>query len=134
MTFTDPDPAVDPADAVMNAALLRALHVHAGAAVTAIVTTVAVSSTVNVDGARLVEQGCAGCVIVTVCPATMIVPVRGLSPAFAGTVTVTRPVPLPAADPIVRKLALLCAVQPQPAAAVTGIVSVPPAPSTVRLS
>lgn len=120
----------------MNDALLFAAHTHDGAAVTATVTTDSQSPiTVTVDGERLVGQDAVvGCAIVTVCPAIVIVPVRTPPSAFAGAVTVMSPLPLPLTVAIDKKLALLCAVQVQPVCAVTGIVSAPPAASTIRLS
>jgi hypothetical protein len=134
LTFTVPGPVMEPAETVMNATLLVAVHVQAGAAVTASVAMVAVSSTVSVDCDSAVEHGGGACVIVTVCPATVSVPVRALPPAFADTVTETLPVPLPPPGATVRKLALLCAVHVQLACAATGTVSVPPAASMARVT
>lgn len=64
--------------------------------------------------------------IVTVCPATVRVPVRA-EPVVGETVKLTVPVPvLTAPELIVRKLELLIAVHPQPVDVSTVIVPVPP--------
>jgi hypothetical protein len=69
-----------------------------------------------------------------VVPPTVSVPLRA-APVFAATVKATVPLPLPVApDEIVMKVALLVAVQAQPAGAVTGTDPVPPAaPNVVAL-
>lgn len=65
------------------------------------------------------------CVIVTICPATVTVPVR-VGPLVGSTVMTTDPLPVPLAAESVIQLALLLAVHGQPAAAVIGSVCVPP--------
>jgi hypothetical protein len=54
------------------------------------------------------------------------VPVRGVVPVFAATVSVTLPLPLPLAGDTAIHPALELAVQEQPAAAVTVMACVPP--------
>jgi len=72
--------------------------------------------------------------IVTVCPATVIVPDRA-GPLSAATLTVTVPDPLPFAfEAIVTHGWLLDAVQLQPLPVLTLTLRVPPAGSTDRLS
>ncbi len=68
------------------------------------------------------------CVIATVCPPTVTVPVRGAVRAFtaADKLTVPFPEPLPP-DVIVSHESLLVAVHAHPAAAVTATESAPPA-------
>ena len=74
-----------------------------------------------------VTQGAAACVTVKVCSAIVSVPVRCWTTAFAATVNVTVPPPLPLApDVIVNHASLLTAVHAQPAIVVT--VTVVPAP------
>src|SRR5258707_14605698 len=109
VTFTDPDPVVEPPGTVINDALLVAFHTHVGAAVTATVTTDSQSPIgVSVGGERLVGHDAVDdCVTKTVCPAIVSVPARVIPAGLAGAVTVTKPLPLPEAVAIVRKLALL---------------------------
>jgi hypothetical protein len=70
---------------------------------------------------------------VTVCPATVSVPVRGLVVIFTATLKVTVPLPVPLPAPPVRviQLTLLDAVQAQPLVVVTVVVKGPPAAATL---
>jgi hypothetical protein len=73
-------------------------------------------------------HGTPACVIVKACPPPVIVPVRLALPVFAATVNDTVPVPEPLAVPVtVIQLAVLAAVQAQPAIVVTVNDPVPPA-------
>jgi hypothetical protein len=75
-------------------------------------------------------QATPACVTVTVCPATVAVPVRALELVLAATVSVTVPPPLPDAGLTVIHDAPLDAVQPHPAGLVTVTEDVPaPAPT-----
>jgi hypothetical protein len=69
----------------------------------------------------------AACVTVKVWPAIATVPVRLAVAAFAATVNVTVPPPLPLAGLTAIQAAALAAVQVQPVAVVTVAEMVPPA-------
>ena len=95
------------------------------------VVEVAACGTVAVVGVTLNEQAgggaAAACVIVAVCPATVIVPDR-LAPVFAATDSATLPLPVPLAPAVIEiHVAFVVAVhaQPDPAVTVSG-VAVPP--------
>ena len=68
----------------------------------------------------------AACVTVTACPATVTVPVRAVVAAFAETVNVTDPPPVPLAGDTVIQPTPLDAVHAQPAEVVTLMVFTPP--------
>ena len=69
-----------------------------------------------------------------VCPAIVTVPERVVATVFAATLKLTLPLPDPLAPAVtVIHAALLEAVQPQPASAVTATVPVPPAAGTDSL-
>jgi hypothetical protein len=73
-------------------------------------------------------------VTVTVFPATVNVPVRGLVEGLAVTATVTVPLAVPLLPlPMVNQLALLAAVQEQPVAAVTPTDAVPAVEATASV-
>ena len=66
-------------------------------------------------------------VTVKVCPAMVKLPVRALDEVFSPTAKLTPPGPTPEAPEVmVRKAALLVAVQVQPAAALTATLPLPP--------
>jgi hypothetical protein len=74
------------------------------------------------------------CVMLKVCPATVIVPVRA-GPVLAATEKLTVPLPVPVAPAVmVIQASLLVAVQAQPAAAVTLVEPAPPAAAMVWLA
>src|SRR4051812_35983370 len=74
------------------------------------------------------------CVIVTVCPAIVAVPVRP-APALAATVNVAVPVPVPLAPPdTVMNASLLTAVHAHEAPVVTVTVTVPPLAEIAELA
>src|SRR3989442_11743601 len=75
---------------------------------------------------------CPCCVTVTVCPATVIVPLRDPAPLLAATEYPTVPLPSPVAPAVmVIQVALLVAVQLHPACAVTLVLPVSP-PATAE--
>src|SRR2546422_699086 len=119
----------------MKSLLVATCQPQVTGAVTATVPVPPAASKVWLVGAIEVTQTPeASCDTVTVAPATVNVPVRGM-PVLAATVAVTLPLPVPFAPlVIVMKLALLMAVQVQPAFALTGVVSEPPPASTVRFN
>jgi hypothetical protein len=126
---------LEPLVTVMNESLLTAVQAQPAVPVTVIVAVPPASRIGRVVALRVNVQATAPAwLTVTVAPATVNVPVRGM-PVFAATVAVTVPLPVLFAPPvIVMKLALLVAVQVQPALAVTGIVIVPPPASAVRFN
>jgi hypothetical protein len=70
------------------------------------------------------------CVIVTVCPATLIVPLRPCALVFGATLKVTLPLPAPLAPAVsVIQGAWLAAVHSQPSAQLTVTLPLPPAAS-----
>ena len=74
------------------------------------------------------------CVTVTVCPATVSVPLREVVAVLAATVYMTVPFPLPLPPPVtVIQLLLLVAVQLQPLPAATLTLAPSPAAATVWL-
>jgi hypothetical protein len=75
-----------------------------------------------------------GCVTVTVCPAIVMVPVRGVAVGLAAAVNATVPFP----DPLAPLVIVIhgtpdVAVQAHPAVAVTVVVPVPPPAGTVMV-
>jgi hypothetical protein len=128
VTVPDPLPLAPDAMAIHDA-LLVALHAHPDPAVTATLPLPPEAGIVCVSGDAANVQPWP-CTTVTVCPPTAIVPVR-VGPLVAATANATVPAPLPLAPAvIVIHGALLVAVQPHPAAALTLIVRVPPLAST----
>jgi hypothetical protein len=79
-----PDPLAPPV-IVTHATALVAVHAQPAAAVTATLPVDAVAATEALVGATLNVQGTPACVMVTVCPATVSVPVRGDVLVFAAT-------------------------------------------------
>ncbi len=69
---------------VIHAALLVAVHVQPVAAVTLTLPVLAAEPTLEVSGDTVKLHG-AACVIVTVCPATVRVPVCAVVPVLAAT-------------------------------------------------
>ena len=78
-----PDPDA-PAVIVIHVALLVAVHVQPVAVVTLVLPVVAVDATLAVSGETVKLHGAAW-VTVTVCPATVSVPVRAVVPVLAAT-------------------------------------------------
>ena len=112
-----------PAVTVIHAVLLLApVHVHPLVVVTAAVCDPPAAITLCAVGAMLKLHAPAW-VTVTVCPAIVSVPVRGLVEVFAATVyaTVPFPVPLPPLVTVIQD-ALLAPVHAQPLVAVTVVV------------
>jgi hypothetical protein len=130
VNVTVPDPLPLAPDAtVIHDALLVALHAQPAPAVTETVPLPPEAGTVCVSGDNANVQPWP-CTTVTVCPPTAIVPDR-VGPVVAATANVTVPAPLPLAPAVmVIHGALLVAVHPHPAAALTLIVRVPPLAST----
>ena len=104
---------------VTQAALLVAVQPQPAAAVTVAVPVAPLPGGVELFGETLTFQlPC--CLIVTVCPATVSVPVRAEREVFAAMLNAAVPLPLPLApEVIVSQVALLVAVQAHPASAVT---------------
>jgi hypothetical protein len=125
VSVTDPLPLPDVGLTVIHAALLEAVHPQPAGLVTPTEAVLAPSSTDSVVGEAENVQGTPACVTVTVCPATVAVPVRELVLEFAAIVSVTDPFPLPDAGLTVIHDALLDAVQAQPDGAVTLTLDVP---------
>jgi hypothetical protein len=119
---------------VSHGALLVAVHAHDAPAVTATVVVSPAAGEVLLVGAMEYVHGVPGCVTVNVWPAMVTVPERWLVPPFAATTIETLPLPVPAALPeIVSQPALLNAVHPHDAPAVTATVVVSPAAGEVLL-
>jgi len=70
---------------VIHESPLTAVHEHGEAIVTAIVPPDAPAPTDAFTGERVAAQEMPACVTVSVCPATVTVPVRGLVDVFAAT-------------------------------------------------
>jgi len=126
VTVPDPLPLA-PAATVIHGAVLAAVHVQPVVVVTLTDRpVVAVDAAAIVSGLTANEQGAGwvtvpGCVTVTACPATSIVPVLE-PPLFAATPKVTLPLPVPLAPAvIVIHAAVLVAVQPHDAVVETAI-------------
>jgi hypothetical protein len=129
---TDPFPLpVAPALMVIQATLLVAVHAQPAAAVT-VTVPLPPAAVAFADGAPIVgAHGVPACVTVKVAPAIVSVPVRLVVPAFAATVNVTVPDPVPAAPVLtVIHAALLTAVQVHPVPALTVLLPLPPAAET----
>jgi len=115
-----------PAVTVIQDALLVAVHAQPAVAVTVTVADPPLAAGLADVGDALKLHGNV-CVIVTVWPATVSVPVREVVPVFAATLYVTVPLPVPLAPAVtVIQDALLVAVHAQPAVAVTVTVADPP--------
>jgi hypothetical protein len=99
--------------------LLVAVQPHPAVVVTVAVSVAPLPGGVELFGETLYEQlPC--CVTVTVCPATVSVPVRGEVELLAVKLKATVPLPVPLApEVIVNQVAFLVAVHVQPALVVT---------------
>jgi hypothetical protein len=127
VTVPLPDPLAPPV-IVSQVVLLVAVQLHPVPAVT-LTENVPPAAGMDCDvGVMLYEQLVgAGCVIVTVCPATTSVPVRALVVVFCATLYETVPLPLPLAPfVIVIQFALLVAVHVHPPPLPTVTVAEPP--------
>ena len=127
VTVALPEPEAPPVT-LSHAALLAAVHEHPAAVVTAVVEAPPAEVSVREVGETPKVQLIPFCVTVTVCPATVSVPVRWAVDVFAVALKVTVPLPLPLAPPLmVSQAALLVAAHVQPLAAVTAVVDEPAA-------
>jgi hypothetical protein len=105
---------------VNHEALLVALQLQPAVVVTLAVLDPAAAGGFSEVGATAKEQGAACWLTVTVCPATVKVPVRGEVDVFAAMLKATVPLPMPLEPAvIVSQEALLVAVQLQPGVLVT---------------
>jgi hypothetical protein len=128
VSVTDPLPLPDVGLTVIHDALLEAVQAQPAGAVTLTLDVPAPAATDSVVGDAENVQGTPACVTVTVCPATVTVPVRELVLEFAAIVSVTDPFPLPDAGLTVIHDAPLDAVQAQPVV-VTTVTDEVPAPA-----
>jgi hypothetical protein len=127
VTVTDPPPMPLAADTVSQAALLVVVQPQSPAlAVTATPVVPPAAAMEALAGEMAYVHPMPGCVTVTVRPATVAVPVRALDEAFAATVRLVDPLPVPLAGEAVIHAALLVAVHAQPLVAVTAMLAVPP--------
>ena len=95
---TDPIPEpVPPVMTVIHDVVVLAVHGQDVPETTLSVRLLAVASTVKLAGVTVAAQPVAACVTVTVWPATVNVPVRGLPVAFCAMENVTEPIPEPVA-------------------------------------
>jgi len=131
---TVPDPVPLAGETVTQLALLVAVQVQPAREVRLTVPLPPPAATVWADDPRLYGQDAESCETVTVCPATVTVPVRGVATALAGRVRLTVAAPLPLAGETVIQLTLLVAVHVQPASALMLTVVVPPAAPTDRVA
>jgi len=95
VNVTDPLPLPDAGLTVIHDTLLVAVHPQPAGVVTPTEAVLAPSPTDSVIGEIANVQATPACVTVTVCPATLTVPVRELVLEFAAIVSVTDPFPLP---------------------------------------
>src|SRR5687768_4647328 len=99
VTAPMPEP-VPPAVTVIHDVVVVAFEGHDVPEMTLSVRLLAVASTAKLPGVTVDVQPVAACVTVTVCPATVNVPVRGLPVVFAVNEKVTAPMPEPVAPPV----------------------------------
>jgi hypothetical protein len=119
---------LDPDVIVSHAALLVATQVQFWLVVTATLLVPAVAAGVSDVGDTVKEHEfeLPACVTVTVCPATVNVPVRDEVVAFAAIEKLTVPLPVPLAPAVtVSHAVLLIAAQVQPAVVVTAVLLEP---------
>jgi hypothetical protein len=86
------------------------------------------SDTAAVDSGN--AHGTPGCVTVTLCPATVIVPVLGEAESFALAFTLTEPLPLPLPGEALNHAAFGEAVHEQPLGAFSDTAPAPPCAAT----
>jgi hypothetical protein len=117
-----PVPLLPPVTVIHAVLLLTPVQVHPLVVVTAAVCDPPAASTLCAVGAML-KLHAPACVTVSVCPAIVSVPVRGVADVFAATVYATEPFPVPL-PPLVTVIqdALLAPVHAQPLVAVTVVV------------
>lgn len=132
---TLPDPLPDAADVnVIHGAFDEADQVHDAVVVIVTLPVNPPAGAGCVAGATVYAHAPASCVTVKVCPAIVIVPLRGAGSGFAAAVKPTDPLPDPdAPDVTVIHGAFDVAVHAQPPAAVTLTDPVPPAAGTAWL-
>jgi hypothetical protein len=125
---TDPLPVPElPAVMVSHGALLDAVQPHPAPAVTGTLPVNPAEEMLAVIGEIEVEHALPAWLTVKVLPPIVIVPVRGVVPAFGDTTYVTEPLPVPDAPPlIVIQESLLAAVHEQSAPTLTGTTPVNP--------
>lgn len=112
---------------VSHAVLLVAAHPHPVVVVTETLAAPPLLPGVALVGDTVKLQEAAACVIVTVCPATVSVPVRDDVTVFVATEYPTAPLPVPLAPLVtVNQLALLVALQAHPLVVVTETLAAPP--------
>lgn len=127
VNVTDPDPVPDVRDSVTQDAPDEAVHAQPEPVVTVtpcVPPPLAIEA--DVGDAANVHEAAAAWVTVTVRPATVTDPVRDCAVVFAGTVSVTEPLPLPLAGVTAIHAAPELAVHAQPANVVTITVEVLP--------
>jgi hypothetical protein len=130
VTVPLPEPLA-PLVIVNHDALLVAVQLHPVGAVTVIEAVPPAAAMVRAVLDSVYVHATPACVTVTVCPAIVRVALRDEVAVFAVAVTVTVPLPDPLAPLVsVSQLALLVAVQVQPAGAVTVTEPLPP-PATM---
>ena len=101
LNVTEPMPEpLAPAVTVIHDVVVVAVHAQDVPEVTLSVRLVASASTAKLVGVRVAEQPVAPCVTVTVCPATVNVPVREAPVVLAATLNVTEPMPEPLAPAV----------------------------------
>ena len=129
MPLVVPDP---PLVTVIHDVLLTPVQLHPLVVVTPVVNgPPAAVAVCEVD--ERVKLHVPVCVTVSVCPAIVSVPVRGVVAVFAETPYVTVPFPLPLLPPVtvIHDVLLLTPVHPHPLPAVTAAVCEPPAATTL---
>jgi hypothetical protein len=100
VTAPMPDP-VAPAVTVIHGVVVVAVHGQDVPVMTLSVRLLAVASTAKLTGVTVEAQPVAACVTVTVWPAAVNVPVRGLPVAFCAMENVTEPIPEPLAPDVI---------------------------------
>lgn len=131
VTVPPPDPLA-PAVTTIQLALLAALHVQPPAVVT-VDEPLPPADGIDCDAGEIeyAHGAAAACVMLKVCPAILMVPVRCVVAVLAATLNVTVPLPDPLAPPVmVLHATLLTAVQLHPADAATANDPLPPAAET----
>jgi hypothetical protein len=125
VTVPSPEPLA-PTVTVSHAVLVVATHAQPPGAVTVTSLSPPATGTATDSGATVKLHATPSCVIVTVCPPTVTVPLRDSSAVFAATVTVTDPSPLPLVSAeIVNQLVSLVAVHAHSVGAVTLTITLP---------
>jgi hypothetical protein len=132
--LTEPAPLPLAGETLTHAAPLAAVQAHPAIVVKPTVPVPPAALNVCPLEPRLYGHEMVSWDTLTARPATVTVPVRTVDPGFAGRVRVTIADPLPLAGDTEIHAALLTAVHPQPASAVTARVVAPPAAPIDRVS